>query len=250
MQAGFYHQSKRPTLKAITKKEITMWKQITYNNMLIPYEASDEGQIRNANTLKILSGRPNKASGYVQYSLQINGAHRTILGHRLILSTFQPIDNEGEMTVNHKDGDKTNNKLSNLEWMTMQENILHAWHTGLNYPHILRKVEQYSTNGDFIASYDSIADAIRTTGVVKVREAANGERKTAGGFIWKWVEEFTPEDRGAKKPVLQFDLVGNYIQEYESVSAAARATGSNRKGISAVCLGKGKSCNNFIWRFK
>lgn len=227
-----------------------MWKQITYNNMLIPYAASDEGQIRNANTLKILSGGLSRENGYIQYSLSVNGKQITMLGHRLILSTFQPIANESEMTVNHKDGDKTNNKLSNLEWMTMQENILHAWRTGLNSPHILRKVEQYSIDGDFIASYDSIADAIRTTGVVKVREAANGERKTAGGFIWKWVEEFIPEDRGAKKPVIQFDLAGNYIQEYESVSAAARATGSNRKGISAVCLGKAKSCNNLVWSFK
>lgn len=227
-----------------------MWKQIIYNNMPIPYDASDEGQIRNANTLKILSGKPNKESGYIQYVLCINGKQITMLGHRLILSTFQPIENESQMTVNHKDGDKTNNKLSNLEWMTIQENILHAWRTGLNSPHIFRKVEQYSINGDFIASYDSIADAFRATEATKIREVANGKRKTAGGFIWKWAEEFIPEDRGAKKSVIQFDLVGNYIQEYESVSAAARATGSNRKGISAVCLGKAKSCNNFFWSFK
>lgn len=227
-----------------------MWKQIIYNNMPIPYDASDEGQIRNANTLKILLGILNKRTGYVQYSLCINGEQRTLLGHRLILSTFQPTDNESKMTVNHKDGNKMNNKLSNLEWMTIQENILHAWDTGLNSPHVVRQVEQYSINGDFITSYDSIADAFRATEAIKIREVANGKRKTAGGFIWKWAEEFIPEDRGAKKPVIQFDLAGNYIQEYESVSAAARATGSNRKGISAVCLGKAKSCNNFFWSFK
>lgn len=227
-----------------------MWKQIIYNGIPLSYEASDEGNIRNIKTLKILLGKINKKTGYIQYCLYINGKKTSLLGHRLILSTFQPIDNEQKMSVNHKDGNKTNNNLSNLEWMTTQENNSHAWKTGLNSPHITRKVKQYSAQGDFITMYNSITEAVKATGATKIREIANGNRRTSGGFVWRWAEDFIPENRGSKKFVIQFDLAGNYIQEYESISDAARLTGSNRKGISAVCLGKAKSCNKFFWSFK
>lgn len=55
-----------------------------------------------------------------------DGNKKTKKVHRLLLQTFQPIDNPSVMTVNHKDGDKGNNNLSNLEWLSFEDNIRHA----------------------------------------------------------------------------------------------------------------------------
>lgn len=69
--------------------------------------------------------------GYEILSISIDGKKYNERVHRLVLQTFRPHKNFGEMDVNHKDGVKTNNNLENLEWMTHKENIRHAWKTGL-----------------------------------------------------------------------------------------------------------------------
>ena len=51
--------------------------------------------------------------------------------HRLICMTFKPITNPSELEVNHIDGNKLNNSLENLEWVTKQENLSHAWDNNL-----------------------------------------------------------------------------------------------------------------------
>lgn len=53
------------------------------------------------------------------------------LVHRLVLSTFNPIENMEKYDVNHKNGDKLDNRLENLEWCTRSENVIHAYKTGL-----------------------------------------------------------------------------------------------------------------------
>lgn len=93
-----------------------MWHKI-YNN----YEASDSGLIRNSKTHRILKQFKGK-DGY--YRAQFNGKTRLI--HREIAKAFlDKID--GKDYVNHKDGDKSNNSVNNLEWCTSSENQVHAY---------------------------------------------------------------------------------------------------------------------------
>ena len=58
------------------------------------------------------------------------------------------------------------------------------------------------------------------------------------------------ENNKKKKAVVQYDLFGNYIQTFSSISDAAKAIGSNTTNISAVCKGRRNSCKNFIFRYK
>jgi hypothetical protein len=51
--------------------------------------------------------------------------------HRLVMLAFNRIENAHQLQINHKDGDKTNNTLNNLEWVTNLENQRHAWKNGL-----------------------------------------------------------------------------------------------------------------------
>lgn len=73
----------------------------------------------------------NVESGYVQFDMQRDGERSLGLVHRLVAKAFIPNPND-KPEVNHKDGDKTNNVQTNLEWATTQENILHAHRLGLS----------------------------------------------------------------------------------------------------------------------
>lgn len=71
-------------------------------------------------------------SGYKEVSLYTKEEGRRIFKvHRLLLQTFQPINNPEDFQVNHKDGIKSHNDFKNLEWCTRSENIKHAFRTGL-----------------------------------------------------------------------------------------------------------------------
>lgn len=96
------------------------------------YEASSYGKVRslerkrrNGATVKgrILKGCPSK--GYLRHTLHKDGKQKTPSAHRVVAITF--IDNPNDLpSVNHKDGVKTNNVASNLEWCTPKDNTQHA----------------------------------------------------------------------------------------------------------------------------
>lgn len=224
-----------------------MRKRILINNKETNYEICRDGSVIDIKTNKKIKGNQKK-TGYIEYCLYLNGKKYYYLAHRLVASYFIPnplLLNQ----VNHIDGNKLNNCVDNLEWADASDNNKHAWDNNLNHAHIKRAVKQYDLNHNFIKMYESITDAVKATGATKIREVANGNRKTAGGYIWEWVEDFIPEDRGKAKKVAQLDDEGNIIAIFDSVSEASRKTGANRQGISATCLGKQKKCFNYYWKF-
>lgn len=115
--------------------------------------------------------------GYYQVVLHNNTQKRTFEVHRLIaLSHILNIENKP--MVNHKDGNKKNNNILNLEWVTASENSKHAWETGLQKitPKKLnaikqqginngKKVNQYNKVGVLINTYYSASEAARNLGI-------------------------------------------------------------------------------------
>ncbi len=102
------------------------WRQVKVNKS---YEVSNLGRVRNKQR-KIIKAIINK-SGYYSTRLCYKCKYSWYSTHRLVALAFitNPYDLE---TVNHKDGIKLNNKLSNLEWMSRLDNMRHAFDTGLN----------------------------------------------------------------------------------------------------------------------
>lgn len=94
------------------------------------YEINEDGDIFVSKTMKKMSTHKNKF-GYVRTHLINNSGDRVqVAVHRVVYSTFVgPIDKDKE--INHLDGIKTNNNVSNLEQTTRKQNIKHAYDTGL-----------------------------------------------------------------------------------------------------------------------
>ena len=74
----------------------------------------------------ILKGSIDRC-GYKEVCLSLKGKQKSVLVHRLILKTFKPCDNMHILDVNHINGNKQDNRLSNLEWCTRSENIKHSY---------------------------------------------------------------------------------------------------------------------------
>ena len=93
------------------------------------YCVYEDGRIVNSKTQKVLKLDKN-LSGHFRVTLCVNGVTNRSYVHRIIATAFIP-NPEGKPFVNHLDGDKSNNAVSNLEWVTCKENTEHAFRTGL-----------------------------------------------------------------------------------------------------------------------
>lgn len=94
-----------------------------------PYLVSNLGRVRRCGEKKMLSNNPSP-NGYINVHLHDRGRIRSVLVHRLVADAFLGQLPRGLVT-NHKDGDKSNNQVSNLEFITNQENMKHATEHGL-----------------------------------------------------------------------------------------------------------------------
>lgn len=88
-------------------------------------EVSNDGYVRNTKTGRVLKPRRNN-HGYMSVYTSVDGVDIGVNVHRMIATCFIPGYFEGA-DVNHKNGDKTDNRLPNLEWVTRAENIRHAF---------------------------------------------------------------------------------------------------------------------------
>lgn len=107
-------------------------KRLMINGVETNYMISDNGQIYSMITNRYLKPFKNP-QGYCLVDISVNHVSYTRQLHRLVAITFIPNPDQLE-TVNHKDGDKSNNRVDNLEWMTRLDNVRHAWATGLAKP--------------------------------------------------------------------------------------------------------------------
>lgn len=130
--------------------------------------------------------------GYLFVNLCAGGKRKMYTVHRLVCQVFhENPDNKSD--VNHINEDKTDNRACNLEWMTHKENCNHGTRNIRAGKAIAKAnskpVAQYTKDGAFIKAWASAAEAQRQAGFNcgNISQVANGKRKTACGFIWKYV---------------------------------------------------------------
>lgn len=177
------------------------------------YFISNDGDVKSIVANKNLATQVQN-SGYKLVHLHHHGKRKAHLVHRLVAIAFIP-NADNKPLVNHKDGNKLNNHSSNLEWVTLIENMQHAQVTGLmenknacaskrmavigkeyaamNKERLLtlnkerrRPVIQLSLTGEFIKEWPSVRSIRNSKVAVNVGKVLKGEYKQAGGYKWKW----------------------------------------------------------------
>ena len=163
------------------------------------YSINETGEIFNIQT-----GKKKKSSlgnhGYYVVDLFKNNKRKTYLVHRLVADAF--LENpQKKRTVNHKDGNRQNNHIENLEWATYSENIKHSYGELGRKAHMTGRIDKLNHNskpvlmlsleGVLINKFDSIMGAERKTGVLNNAIVAHlkGRSSQAGGYIWRYADE-------------------------------------------------------------
>lgn len=181
---GYYEISNLGKVRTKARKVVRFFK---YNYHTLPIKAK---------ILKIHIQR-----GYACVCMYKDGKMYNKQLHRLLAKAFIPNPNNYPI-INHKDGNKLNNSLDNLEWCTYKHNCNEAYRLGLNYisekhlKHIRelglksgKKVAQLDLNGNVVKIYNSSRQASLELGISQgnISLCCNGKRRTTNGFKWKYI---------------------------------------------------------------
>ena len=177
-----------------------MWKSITDFEEL--YEINDIGAVRNKTNMSLLSSAVCN-SGYLKVHLYKNNKCFNKYVHRLVAETFIPNLNNYPC-VNHKDGNKLNNNVNNLEWCSYSKNNYHAYKHGLktineNTKEAMKQngikrrkaVIQYDINNNFICEWESIKQIHIALGysMSNISRCCRGKQEFANGYKWAFKEK-------------------------------------------------------------
>jgi hypothetical protein len=170
--------------------ESEIWKNIPNYEGL--YQASNLGRIKSFVLNEKILNPSKRNDGY--YKICLN--YKSYLLHRVILLTFKPnVSNLPQ--INHKNGNKNDNRVDNLEWCDQFYNMKHCYEAGLRnklnqgrlgkFNNKAREVIQYSLNGEYISKYDTIREAAIKLSFNEgnICRCVNGQLKHYKKYIWK-----------------------------------------------------------------
>lgn len=164
-----------------------VWKDIEGYEGL--YQISNQGRVMARNG-KIRAIQINKRRcGYYEVNLYKNNNEKRFKVHRLVAQAFIP-NPQGKPQVNHIDGDKSNNRASNLEWVTDKENKAHAWRNGLATANHKKKSIICNETGEV---FESVQQCSEKMGLDRrsIFRQLKGERKTVGGYTFQYRGEWS-----------------------------------------------------------
>lgn len=192
-----------------------IWKEIKGYEGL--YQVSNIGNVKSLNYRHTGEERIRKPNvgrdGYLRVELCKNGKRKTLLIHRLVLMTFAPINNMKKLDVNHKDENKQNNNLNNLEWCTPKYNS--------NYGSRTQKTEkpvvQLDRNSNEIVNVYHSATKAEKQGFNQsaITQCCKNKFSRPGnniykGYKWQYMSEYIKSIDTKIKKVILFDKEYNY----------------------------------------
>lgn len=171
-------------------KDIGVYKGIDYTGL---YKVSSKGRIWDIRRNCFVSQYKERQTGYLRGNItDINKTRKLVDFHRIVAICFvlNP-DPKHKTQVNHKDEDKTNNDVNNLEWVTPKENINYGTRTKRMVETQSISVVQLDMNGNFIKKWKSIQETGRNGFVAgKVCNCVKGKRGSHHGFKWMYLDDY------------------------------------------------------------
>ena len=153
------------------------------------YQVSNLGNVksinyRHTNKEKVLS--PSLCNGYHSVQLYNENGLKKCNIHRLVAEAFIPNPNNYPV-VNHKDENKLNNYVENLEWCSQKYNCNYGERNEKIGNRVRKKITQYSKKGEKIKEWRSLTDASKTLNISKsdISLCCRGKLKSAGGYKWE-----------------------------------------------------------------
>jgi len=213
------------------------------------YVILEDGSIFSKYIRDYLEPSINKDEYYV-VSLCKDREAKNFSVHIIIATAFIPNPNNHPY-VNHKDMNKLNNRVENLEWVTAAENNRHARANGAKCGRA-RKVFQFTKDGKFVKEYPRVKDAAAETGISTARIFAvlSGLTMFTDGFFWSKEKIFNPRYSGRCKPVNQICLeTGEILATFMGGEQEAREVLGIRGKIGEVCKGNRKQASGYGWEY-
>jgi len=166
-----------------------IWKKLIIDNINYHYEVSNTGNIRSTTTKRIL--KPSLRNGYLAITICRDNTKKTYNIHQLIILMFIGEKENDMIIVNHKNGNKEDNNINNLEYITYKENTKHAIENKL-VPKVTKKVNKLDPKTfKILDTYNSIKDAGEANNIQDrhISCVCKGKRQTTGGFSWEYVDD-------------------------------------------------------------
>lgn len=199
---------------------------------------------------KILT--PSKNTRYCFVTLRKNKKSYRHSVHRLVAEAFIP-NPLNLPEVNHKDENKRNNSVDNLEWCTPKYNANYGTSRERLAKQANIPIAQFSLSGDFIKQYQSALEAesiisIRRTNICK---CCKGERRSAGGYLWSYVGgvPITDWDEPCGMKVVKRDKNMNIVAKYKSKTKCVKAESISWHSLTKYA-NTGTLINGFYWEVK
>jgi hypothetical protein len=191
-------------------------------------------------------------NGYNRIELCYEGKIRRTSIHQLVAEHYH-LNPLNKKNVNHKNGERNDNRLENLEWSTQGENSQHAHDSGLNKTS--KSVVQYNLKGNVMAKYKSATEAGKKTGIPsgQISKACSGKSATAGKYLWKFEGEplvnIPEEIRHHRRKVIRIDNQGNETMFNSLIEAAKACGGDHHAYISKICRGVDGRAYGYKWKY-
>ena len=209
------------------------WKKVIIDNRETFYSVSNYGRVRNDSTGQELTGTiANNGYKMVHFHSRID---KVCSVHRLVMKAFKPCENMDDLQINHIDGNKLNNHISNLEWCTALENMRHGFVNRLQAKEMI-PCYLYDLEGNFLTEYINGREAAKQLNInyANILRCLNEQQHHYKEWQFKSYkkDKIDPWYNHNEKGVYVYTDDGKFVNFYNSQTKCAKDFGV---AASSIC---------------